>query len=51
MTTFLAIGGLALLFVIFGVFRPGVKGGCGSCACEGDSCRLEDEGAAEPRST
>ena len=46
MNTFLAIASLAALFVVFGVFRPGVKGGCGNCSCEGDSCRLEDEPAA-----
>jgi len=51
MTTLLAIAGLAALFVVFGVFQPGVKGGCGSCSCEGDSCRLEDDLAEEPRST
>ena len=48
MTTLLAIAGLAALFVVFGLFRPGVRGGCGSCSCEGDSCRLEDEPDARP---
>jgi len=51
MTTVLAIAGLAALFVVFGLSRPGVRGGCGNCSCEGDSCRLEDEPAAPPRST
>ena len=46
MTTFLAIAGLAVLFVVLGLFRPGVKGGCGSCSCEGDSCRLDEDQAA-----
>ena len=50
MTTFLAIVGLAALFVVFGLFRPGVKDGCGSCSCEGDSCKLDDEAAARTRS-
>ena len=49
MTTVLAIAGLAALFVVFGIFRPGVKGGCGNCSCEGNSCQLEDDPAVEPR--
>ena len=50
MTTFLAIAGLAVLFVVFGLFRPGVKGGCGSCSCEGDPCQLDDDPASRTRS-
>jgi len=47
--TILAIAGLAALFVVFGVFRPGARrSGCGNCSCEGDSCRLEDEAAGGP---
>jgi hypothetical protein len=51
MTTILAIAGLAALFVVFGLFRPGVRGGCGSCSCEGDSCQLDDDLATRTRST
>jgi len=50
MTTFFAIAGLAALFVVFGLFRPGVNGGCGSCSCEGDACRLDDDRTAGTRS-
>lgn len=50
MTTVLAIVGFAALFLVFGVFRPGAKRGCGSCSCEGDSCRLDDDPAAQTRS-
>jgi hypothetical protein len=49
-TTVLAIAGFAALFIVFGVFRPGAKGGCGNCSCEGDSCRLDDDPAAQTRS-
>jgi len=48
-TTVLAIAGFAALFIVFGVFRPGAKGGCGSCSCEGDSCRLDDDPATPAR--
>ena len=50
MTTLLAIAGLAALFVVFGLFQPGVKGGCGNCSCEGDSCRLDDDPASRTSS-
>ena len=49
MNTFLAIAGLAALFVVFGAFRLGAKGGCGNCSCEGNSCQHEDDPAVEPR--
>ena len=51
MTTFLAIVGLAALFVVFGVFHPSVKGGCGNCSCEGDSCKFDDDPASHTSST
>jgi len=41
-TTILAIGGLAALFVVFGVFRLGAKSGCGDCSCDAGTCDLED---------
>lgn len=45
----LAVAGLAALFVVFGLFRPGVKGGgCGNCSCEGDACQQKDDLAAGP---
>jgi hypothetical protein len=50
MTTLLAIAGLAALFVVFGLLRPGVKGGCGNCSCEEDSCRLDDDPASRTSS-
>jgi hypothetical protein len=50
MTTFLAIAGLAALFVVFGLFRPGVRGACGGCSCEADSCQLKEDPATQTRS-
>ena len=50
MTTLLAIAGLSALFVLFGLFRPGVRGGRGSCSCDAGTCRLDDEGE-EPAAT
>jgi hypothetical protein len=47
MTTFLAIAGLALLFVVFGAFRPGAKGTCGDCSCAEGTCQLEEEEASD----
>ncbi len=43
MTTFLAIVGFVALFVVFGLFRPTGKGGCGDCSCDTDTCQLEDD--------
>ncbi len=42
MTTFLAIVGLALLFVLFGMFRPWRRGSCGNCACDEGTCEREE---------
>ena len=42
MTTFLAIMGLALLFVLFGLFRPGAGRGCGNCSCDAGTCEREE---------
>jgi hypothetical protein len=43
-TTLLAIGGFAALFVVFGRFVAS-RSGCGNCSCEGDTCQRKD-GAA-----
>jgi len=49
-TTILALAGFAALFVVFGVFRPGAKKGCGSCSCSEGTCQIEDE-SPEPHVT
>jgi hypothetical protein len=49
-TTLLAIGGFAALFVVFGLFVAG-PAGCGNCSCEGDICQRDDDAAARTRST
>jgi hypothetical protein len=46
MTTVLAIAGLAVLFVVFGTFRPGAGTRCGDCSCSDGTCLLEPEDGA-----
>jgi hypothetical protein len=48
MTTLLAILGLVALFVLFGLFRPGLRRGCaGDCGHSDGSCHHhEPEDAA-----
>lgn len=46
MTTLMAVVGVAVLFVVFGLAQRGrLRGGCHNCSCHGPTC----ERTGEPR--
>lgn len=49
MTTALAVIGFAVLFVSFGLFRPGDGTRCGDCSCSQGTCRLDEEADGGPQ--